>query len=236
MLCVLLAASAAAVAVGPAGGAALRLRGLGPGPGGLLGPGGPPRLLVGRARTAWQRRSRAARRRAAVVELCTALAAELRAGAMPADAIERAASSVPDTCDEAAAVARLGGDVAAALVAGSLRPGAGGLARLAAVWSVSHDAGAGLADGCQRIADWLRDDEAIRREVAAQLAGARTSARLLAGLPVLGLALGAGIGARPLDVLLGTPYGLGCLAGGVALNALGLWWTARLARSVEDRV
>ena len=44
------------------------------------------------------------------------------------------------------------------------------------------EAGAGLADGCERIADWLRDDEALRREVAAQLAGARASARLLAGL------------------------------------------------------
>jgi len=155
---------------------------------------------------------------------------------MPADALQRAATAVPGICDEAARAARLGGDVSAALVAASLRPGAGGLARLAAVWSVSQQAGAGLAGGCEQIADWLRDDEALRREVTAQLSGPRSSARLLAALPVLGIVLGSGLGARPLDVLLGTPYGLACLALGAALAALGWWWTERLARAVEDRV
>jgi tight adherence protein B len=102
--------------------------------------------------------------------------------------------------------------------------------------SVSQHAGAGLADGCERIADWLRDDEALRREVGAQLAGARASARLLAVLPVLGILLGSSMGADPLHVLLRTPYGLVCLALGAALASLGLWWTERLARSVEKRV
>jgi tight adherence protein B len=126
--------------------------------------------------------------------------------------------------------------VSSALVAASLPAGAGGLARLAAVWSLSQQAGAGLADGCEQIADWLRADESVRREVAAQLAGPRASARLLAFLPALGILLGTGLGARPLDVLLGTPYGLGCLVLGAALVALGWWWTERLARAVEDRV
>ncbi len=184
----------------------------------------------------WRRRGRLAERRAATLELCTALAAELRAGAMPEEALQRATTAVPGVCDEAARVARLGGDVSAALVAASVRGGAGGLARLAAIWSVSQHSGAGLADGCERIADWLRDDEALRREVAAQLSGARASARLMAGLPALGIVLGSGIGARPLDVLLRTPYGLGCLGVGTGLASLGVWWTERLARGVEDRV
>jgi hypothetical protein len=37
-------------------------------------------------------------------------------------------------------------------------------------------------------------------------------------------------------VLLGTPYGVACLVVGAGLAALGLWWTERLARDVEDRV
>lgn len=184
----------------------------------------------------WSHRRGLSARRAATVELCTALAAELRTGAMPTDALQRAVRAVPGVCDDAARVARLSGDVSSALVAASLRAGAGGLARLAAVWSVSQHSGAGLADGCERIADWLRDDEALRREVAAQLAGARASARLLAFLPVLGILLGASMGARPLDVLLGTPYGLACLVVGGALAGLGLWWTERLARAVEERI
>jgi tight adherence protein B len=175
-------------------------------------------------------------RRAATIELCAALAAELRAGAVPVDALIHAIGSVPGLCDAVARTARLGGEVGPALVAASVRPGAAGLARLAAVWSVTQYSGAGLVDGVERIAEWLRDDEAMVREVGAQLAGARATARLLAVLPVVGLALGSGIGAEPLGVLLHTPWGLACLALGSALVGLGLWWTERLARSVEDRI
>lgn len=231
-----LAAAAAAAAVRPVGRGALAARG-------VLRPGVNERWRGAPGARGFHsisllghHRRRLVERRAATVELCTALAAELRAGALPGEALQRAATAVPGVCDEAARVARLGGDVSAALVAASLRGGAAGLARLAAVWSVSQHAGAGLADGCERIADWLRDDEALRREVTAQLSGARASARLLAALPVLGILLGSAMGARPLDVLLGTPYGLACLALGSVLAALGLWWTERLARGVEDRV
>lgn len=155
---------------------------------------------------------------------------------MTTDAIQRAVLAVPGVCDDVAKVARLGGDVSAALVAASLRTGAGGLVRLAAAWTVSAQTGAALADGCERVADWLRDDEAVRREVASQLAGARSSARVLAVLPVVGILLGTSMGARPLDVLFKTPYGLMCLGLGAGLAATGLWWTERLARNVEDRV
>lgn len=230
-----LAAAAAAAGVRPGGRGVLALRGVQrarPADGHRRADGARFRALLSR----WRHRRRAVARRAATVELCTALAAELRAGAMPGDAIQRAATAVPGVCDEVARVARLGGDVGAALVAASVRSGCGGLARVAAVWSVSQHAGAGLADGCERIADWLRDDEALRREVAAQLAGARASARLLAVLPVLGILLGSSMGADPLQVLLQTPHGLACLAAGTALASIGLWWTERLARGVEERV
>ena len=230
-----LAALAAATVVRPVGRRALAVRG-------VVRPdttGGRP--VVGLVRVparlaVWRRRRRLAARRAATVELCTALAAELRSGVMPGEALQRPATAVPGVCDQAARLARLGGDVSAALVADSLRPGAGGMANLAALWSVSQHTGARLAEGCEQIADWLRDDESLRREVAAQLAGARASARLLAVLPVLGIVLGSGMGARPLHVLVGTPYGIGCLVVGTALAALGLWWTERLARAVEDDV
>ena len=230
-----LAAAAAAVAVRPAGGA-LAVRGVHLAGDPVARRQAPGARQVQSIASRWQHRRRVVARRAATVEFCTALAAELRAGAMPSDSIQRAATAVPGVCDEAARVARLGGDVSAALVAASVRNGSGGLARVGAVWSVSQHAGAGLADGCERIADWLREDEALRREVGAQLAGARASARLLAALPVLGILLGSSMGADPLHVLLRTPYGLVCLALGAALASLGLWWTERLARSVEKRV
>lgn len=185
---------------------------------------------VGRAR------GQATRRRALTVELCTAAAAELRAGAMPTQAAARAVGSLPGLCDEVARVAALGGDVVGALRAAARHPGAEGLGHLAVAWSVSELTGSGLAPACDRVAGVLRDEQALRREVSAQLAGARATARLLGVLPLFGLVLGAGIGGRPWEFLLGTPYGLGCLTVGLVLVAVGLWWTERLVRSVEDRI
>jgi tight adherence protein B len=61
-------------------------------------------------------------------------------------------------------------------------------------------------------------------------AGPRASAALLAGLPLLALAMGGGIGARPWTVLTTTPVGQVLLVAGVALEAAGLAWSARLVR------
>jgi len=194
------------------------------------------RRLARAGREAWRARSRASRRRAEVIELCTAVGAELRGGAMPADALVTAVESLPGRWDELGRVVALGGDAVAALRAAGAQPGCGGLSRLAACWAVTEMTGAGLADGCERVAAWLRDEEALRREVAAQLAGARSSARLLTVLPLFGLALGSGMGGDPIAFLLGTPYGVACLAGGVTLVLAGLWWTERLVRSVEARI
>lgn len=247
LACVLLAALAVALWVPPSPRRALARRDVGRSPPARLHPTvDPVRRVPGavasvhrarnRLRAAWQSRGQAARRRASTVELCTAFGAELRAGAMPADAVARAVASLPGLCDEVGRVAALGGDVAPALRAAAARPGTEGLAHLAAAWSVAELTGAGLARGCDRVVASLRDEQALRREVTAQLAGARATARLLGVLPLFGLVLGAGIGGRPWEFLLGTPYGLGCLAVGLTLVAVGLWWTERLVRSVEAQI
>jgi tight adherence protein B len=67
--------------------------------------------------------------------------------------------------------------------------------------------------------------------VAAQLAGARSTAALLAVLPLLGIGLGAAMGARPLHVLLGTERGQVAMLVGAGLDALGLLWTARIVKA-----
>lgn len=205
----------------------------------LLGPG--PTVLVTAAAggVLWSARSRSRRRaddleRRSAVEACAALALELRAGRVPAQALAQAAALARGPCREAlraaAAAAQWGGDVPAALLAPSTRPGAVPdlLRGLAACWQVCAQAGAGLAAAVERLADGLRAREAQERAVAAALAGPRASAALLALLPLAGIALAAGLGARPLHVLLHTPLGLVCLVAGLGLDATGLWWTGRL--------
>ncbi|MFI6827284.1 type II secretion system F family protein [Kribbella sp. NPDC050241] len=170
-----------------------------------------------------------AARRAQIIEALDVLAAELTAGRPPIDALEGAATISPDL-QIAHAAARLGGDVPGALELAAEAPGAGGLRALAAAWRVAEESGAAFASLTERLSDSLRADETIHRQTAASLAGAHSTARILAALPVFGIALGYSLGARPLTFLTATPAGWVCLAGGLALTTLGLNWTTHLAK------
>lgn len=192
--------------------------------------------LAGRSlRAARARREREARGDR-VVALCGAVAGELRAGWQPAQALAFAARTTGALGGQEAAVlaaARFGGDVPEALRRAARRDGADGLAGMAACWQVAVDGGAGLAAGLDRLEAALRAHQDQRERLRAQLAGAWATVAVLAVLPVAGLGLGAALGARPLWVLLHTPAGLGCLAVGGLLEALGLWWAARIVRRGE---
>ncbi|HWJ08064.1 MAG TPA: type II secretion system F family protein [Nocardioides sp.] len=182
------------------------------------------------------RRARAARTAAAhrsrAVELCDALQAELAAGQTAVQALERAVADWA-LVGPAARAAATGGDVAATLRDLAAEPGAGSLRVVAGAWQVAHRTGHGLADALGRVADDLRAGEQTRRIVAGELASARATARLLAGLPLLALAMGAGAGAEPWAFLLGRPAGLACLAAGLGLAYAGLAWVEGLARAVD---
>jgi tight adherence protein B len=131
------------------------------------------------------------------------------------------------------AAARFGGDVPKALAVAARQPGADGLLGLAACWRVAVDQGAGLAAGLDRLEEALRADRDQRADLRAQLAGPRATAVMLACLPVVGLLLGAALGADPLHVLLHTGAGLGCLIVGGVLEGLGMWWALRIVRDAE---
>lgn len=181
------------------------------------------------------RRARLARRRA-VVELCDVMTGELLAGRQPRAALIAAADEAAELTTllaPAVTAARLEGEVAAALRRAAT-PGVEGLSLLAAAWEVAERSGSGLADILDRLGQALRDEEEVHREVVAQLATPRTTARLLAVLPLFGLLLGSTTGANPMLILFTTPYGLACLVLGGGLAALGLWWVERLARTAEE--
>lgn len=177
-------------------------------------------------------RSVALNTRAQVIAALDLLAAELRAGILPHQAIDALAHDAPMLRPAAAAAAH-GGDVVAALQVGSLEPGAGALADLAGAWHVAERAGAPLADVLERVATATRDEAEVDRDVQAEAAPARATGRLMAVLPVLGLSLGAGMGADPVHVLTGTVVGASCLAGGLALACAGIVWVDRIVASVD---
>lgn len=174
------------------------------------------------------------RRGAAVIELCEAVAGELRAGRQPGPALTAVgAASFGEAGAAVTAAARFGGDVPAALRAAGRLPGAEGLAGVAACWQVAVDGGAGLAAGLERIATALRAERDQRDDLRAQLAGPRATALMLALLPAGGLAMGSALGADPIRVLLHTPAGWACLLVGGLLEWCGIVWTARIITAAE---
>ncbi|MFI6449467.1 type II secretion system F family protein [Kitasatospora sp. NPDC050543] len=185
-----------------------------------------------------------ARRRAgAVVELCTALAAELRSGATPRQALENVTSRLGEDRSllrrlGAGPVARLaagryGADVPAAFQALAQLPGGRGAAAVAACWQVTAGSGAGLAAGLDQVAEALRAERGLAEEIEGELAGSQATIAVLAALPAVGLLLGMALGARPIGILLHTPAGLACLVIGLALEGVGLAWTTRIIRRAK---
>ncbi len=177
-------------------------------------------------------RRRRTQQRARVLQAIGALAAELEAGAAPADALLRAQGD-PSVWPQAAAAARWGAGIAEGLDADA--HAAPVLVQVAACWRVGSR-GAGLVEAIEHVAASARAAEDVRVEMEAQLAGPRSTARLLSSLPVVGLGLGLMLGAHPLDWLLGTVPGRLCLAVGVTLTLVGMWWTGRIAGGVERRL
>jgi tight adherence protein B len=190
-----------------------------------------------RTARAWGRRRReTARHQAAVIDLCDGVAVELAAGRPPDVALVNAAE-VLDAVPGLEAVieaARSGDDVPSALIRASTTPGCDGLRLLAGCWRIGVDRGGMLASVLEGLSEALRDRQSHREEITLQLAGPRATARLLAVLPALGLGMAAALGARPLSFLFATLPGVLCLTLGVGLDALGLWWTSRLAAAAEQ--
>lgn len=200
----------------------------------VAGAAGVP--LLRQVRLANEMRRGRERRGDAVIALCGALAGEVRAGRQPGEALLSAvhdSGGLGETQAAVLAAARFGGDVPGALAGAARQPGADGLLGLAACWRVAVDQGAGLAAGLDRLEGALRAERDQRADLRAQLAGARSTAVMLAGLPALGLLLGFALGADPLHVLLHTGPGFGCLLIGGLLEGLGMWWAMRIVRGAE---
>jgi tight adherence protein B len=188
-------------------------------------------------RAAAARRDRRTARRVedAVAALLGSLASGVRAGLPPRAAL---AAALPAEAPEpfAADLARLGsacadgGPVDGPLRSAAEHEGAEVLAWLAAVWAVGERSGAPMGEAVARLAAAVRAARSRRSEAAAELAGPLASARLLAALPLMGLALGAGLGAEPWGFLVAPGWGRAILAAGVMLDLAGLAWVGRLAR------
>ncbi|MFE9915366.1 hypothetical protein ACFYPG_09395 [Micromonospora sp. NPDC005553] len=158
--------------------------------------------LAVRAALRWRvNRSAERDRRRGLDQLC-GLAADLRAG-LP----------VPHVLD-VTAVGSDGGSRLRQLTSAAVR--------------LADRTGAPLAELLERIEADARATDRGLAAAAAQAAGARATAWLLAALPVGGIGLGYGIGVDPMAVLLHSTVGGASAVVAVALQVVGLLWAERL--------
>ncbi|MEU7851951.1 hypothetical protein AB0B74_03135 [Micromonospora parva] len=158
--------------------------------------------LAVRAVLRWRLNRSAERTRRRVLDQLCGLAADLRAGLPVARALD---------------------------VATVERDGAGRLRQLtSAAVRLADRTGAPLAELVERIEADARATDRGLAAAAAQAAGARATAWLLAALPIGGIGLGYGIGVDPMAVLLHSTVGGACAVVAVALQVVGLLWAERL--------
>jgi tight adherence protein B len=158
---------------------------------------------------------------------------ELRVGSHPVRAFSVAADETQGTVAMSlravAARARLGADVT-----GGLRTAARSSAlpahweRLAVCWQLASDHGLAIAALMRAAQRDISERQRFSSRVASGMAGARATAVILAGLPVLGVLLGQLIGARPLSFLLSGHAGGCLLVVGSILDCVGLLWSDRI--------
>ena len=161
------------------------------------------------------------------------LVGELRVGAHPAQAFavaaDETAGPVADSCRAVAARARLGADVTAGLrgvAETSALPAQ--WARLAVCWQLAAEHGLAMSTLMRAAQRDIVERQRFSGQVSSAMAGARATAAILAGLPVLSVVLGQLIGADPAAFLLAGHVGGWLLVVGVTLVCGGLLWSDRI--------
>jgi len=160
-----------------------------------------------------------------------ALIGELTVGRDPISALLMATeSSQLQVAYEAWVAARMGGDVAGALMAEESE-----LVRsVGACWLVASSSGAGLVKSLCSISESARDRERILAQVEVAIAEPRAAALVVALLPIVGLGMGSLLGSHPLHWLLETTVGRLVLLTAVILEAAGSLWAWRIIRSATE--
>lgn len=196
-------------------------------------------LLIGLVVTVIRQRQHSRRLQfdAGLPDLVDAMAAAVRAGAVPAVAlVEASRGAAPLIREDVGRVAvRIGrGErFAESMMWWAADRRLATLDLLAAVMSTSNEFGGPLASVLDDVADQLRHDLRTRDDVRTHSAQAVASAAMLILLPLVSTAITAIADPGVLRVLFATPIGAVCLAVGVALEAIAAWWMVVIVRGVR---
>jgi tight adherence protein B len=176
-------------------------------------------------------------RRAQLPDALERVAAALRSGSSLPGALDEAGQGLPDPLGAEltglAGATRRGQPIAAALDDWAAARGDAATRAAATVLVVASTAGAAPARAVDGVAATLRERARLAAERRALAAQARWSSLVLSATPLVVAVLLGLTGSAAGRFLFRTPAGWACLAGGVAIDALGAWWTASLTRGTD---
>lgn len=148
------------------------------------------------------------------------LAAALRVGLPPAEALQLATRGAPthvrSTVEAVLVASRDGRQCGPAWARAAREADRRELHLLARSWAISEQLGAPLADAVDSAARSARSQRELSSRLATATAGARTTATILSLLPVVGVGVALLMGIGPAD-LYGSPAALMSLAAGLLL-------------------
>lgn len=176
---------------------------------------------------------RAARLEAELPALLEAIARSLRSGAALPTALAEAATTGSVAADDLASVlaeAERGLGLGEALDRWATRRPTPTIRLVVGALSVASSSGGRPARGVDGVAATLRERAEVDREGRALATQARASAVVVSLAPLAFGVFGAVGDERTAAFLLGSPAGLGCLAAGLVLDAVGAAWMHRIAR------
>jgi tight adherence protein B len=199
----------------------------------LAGPAAVAAAVAGRLVEAMARRRRRTRRRAEVVAFVDGLTRSVRSGATIAGALAEAGrdGSLPGLDPELALVrAELaaGRPLATALDDWSRRATDADLRLLAGTVAVLAATGGAAAPSLDAVARTVRHRAASSAEVRALSSQATASAVVLVVAPAVFAVVLASVDPRLGRFLVHHPAGAACVAVGLALDGVGLWWMQRI--------
>jgi tight adherence protein B len=203
-----------------------------------LSPRSLSRLQPTKGNEQLQHRKRRGRRnqQGDTIAALSAFSSEVRVGTPPRVALTLALEPHPELCPDTQRALKTDTDVVAALRRDAVRQGASEWNTLATVWQLSEERGVALRPVADQLAEYSRQVVGMRQLLAAELAEATSTMRVLAMLPLAGLALGMLLGSNPIGWLVTSAPGRLMLAAAIGLELLGWAWVRSIVRRVQRRV
>jgi hypothetical protein len=104
----------------------------------------------------------------------------------------------------------------------------------ASLWQVCENNGAALSPALNQFAQQIRVEKELRQELSSSMSGAKLSAWVLAGLPLIGIVLAAFLGVNSLEWLANSKIGNFNIVAALILEVIGIIWVKKITSRIEN--